>query len=65
MFKSLQIGEMADSNEISYYANPSFNPEEAALDYFTKETVDRYKNYSHQLEQTKVGYLLIRAHSVV
>lgn len=49
---------MADSNEISYYANPSFNPEGAALDYFKRETADRYKNYSHQLEQTKVGYPL-------
>ena len=56
---------MADSKEISYYANPSFNPEEAALDFFKKETVDRYKSFSQQLEQMKVGYLLFRAHSVV
>lgn len=55
MSKSFQIEEMEDSNVISEYANPSFNPKEAALDFFRKETVDQYKGFSHQLEQTKVS----------
>lgn len=56
---------MADSNAISYYANPSFNPKNAALDHFKAETVDRYKGFSHQLQQSIVGHILFYAYSVV
>lgn len=52
--QSSSISRMADINVVSHYANPSFNAEKEALDYFSRETVDLYRGYSHQLEQLKV-----------
>lgn len=46
---------MTDVNVVNHYANPSFNAEQEALGYFSRETVDHYKGYSRQVEQMKVG----------
>ena len=54
-FESIKREKMTDVNVVNHYANPSFNAEQEALGYFSRETVDQYKGYSRQIEQMKVG----------
>lgn len=51
----LSNNTMTDINIVNFYANPAFNPEESALNYFSQETTDQYRVYSRDLEQTEVG----------
>ena len=39
---------------INHYANPAFSAKDEALNFFSKETTDQYRGFSHQLEQMRV-----------
>ena len=50
---------MNDSTDIAHYANPNFNPQTEAVQYFSSHTADQFGGDNLEFENFIVGFCIV------